>query len=342
VEFIMGYLHEDGGYSGLSGLGCGASCRCSACKQHSRLAECSYEGEGRDPPRLRGYGLGDGGRPDFMAELAARRFLGEAPMPARAPPPAVPASPMVRVANALVAPFRCICRVVACAYDRPGFSVGTGFLVGPYHVLTCAHCIYPLEAPRTKTIDVYPAQNGPFESAVRFRANGWAVRAEWRLNDCRTAAEDYGIIRLADPAPHGYFPLRPFDPTILRGRTVQLAGYPGERERYAQHMYRSEGRAIGTITIEDCRVDARGKERLVRRIEQFTPSSRGLFAHELAGSRAVSGGPMWIEENGARTLIGIHARSIDDDQRRAGVLLDEVVRAQVAQWMNRELPPLRR
>jgi V8-like Glu-specific endopeptidase len=342
VEFIMGYLHEDGGYSGLSGLGCGASCRCSSCRQHSRLAEYYYEGEGRDPPSLRGYGLGDGGGPDFMADLAARRFLGEAPTPARAPPPAVPASPMVRVANALVAPFRCICRVVACSYDRPGFSVGTGFLVGPYHVLTCAHCIYPLEAPRTKTIDVYPAQNGPFESAVRFRANGWAIRPAWRPNDCRTAGEDYGIIRLADPAPHGFFPFRPFDPTVLASTIVHLAGYPGDRDPRAQHMYRSEGRVTGAVVIQSCGSDARRRPTMAGRIIPLTSSSHGLFAHELAASHAVSGGPMWIEENGARTLIGIHARNIDDARRRAGVLLDDAVRAQIAQWMNRELTPLRR
>ena len=72
---------------------------------------------------------------------------------------------MVRVENALVAPYRCICRIVARAYDKPEneYSVGTGFLISPYYVLTCAHNIYPLQAPRTKTIDVYPAQNGPDE-----------------------------------------------------------------------------------------------------------------------------------------------------------------------------------
>lgn len=338
----MAYFHEDERHSGLSGFGCGPSCSCDACRRHAGLAEHYEQGEGRDPPRLNGYGLGEGCGPDFIRETAVRRFLGEPPAPAGvAPPPARP-NVMVRVANALVPPFRCICRIVACSYDKPGFSVGTGFLVGPYHVLTCAHCIYPLEAPRTKTIDVYPAQNGPFESVTRFRANGWAIRPAWRSNDCRTAGEDYGIIRLADPAPHGFFPLRPFDPTILASRIVHLAGYPGDREPRASHMYRSEGRVTGAVVIQSCGVDARRRPTMAGRMIPLTPSSRGLFAHDLAASHAVSGGPMWIEENGARTLIGIHARAIDEERRRAGVLLDDVVRAQVAQWMNREMPPLRR
>src|SRR5262249_32622593 len=86
-------------------------------------------------------------------------------------------SQMDRIANALVAPYRYICRIVARAYDKPEneYSVGSGVLVSPYHVLTCAHNIYPIQAPHTKSIDVYVAQNGPDENASRFRANGWAV-----------------------------------------------------------------------------------------------------------------------------------------------------------------------
>jgi V8-like Glu-specific endopeptidase len=250
---------------------------------------------------------------------------------------------MVRVANAGLAPFRCICRIETRSYDKPRcVSVGTGFLVSPFHVLTVAHNIYPPESPHTKTIDVYPAQNGPVESVVRFSANGWAIRPGCRPNDCRTAGGDYGIIRLAAPAPHGFFPLRSFDPTILSSRRVQLAGYPYDREPRAQHMYRSEGAVTGAVMIQSCGVNAQGKPTLRGTIVPLISSSLGLFAHGLPSSHGVSGGPMWIEENSARTLIGIHVRDIDDERRRAGVLLDDTVRAQVMQWMNRELPSLRR
>jgi hypothetical protein len=338
----MAYFHEGDRNSGLSGFGCGPSCPCNACKQRAGLAEYCEAPEGHGPHRLESSGLGNVGEPDFIPGPAAHRLLGETPAPARVPSPPPAPSAMVRVANSLAPPFRCICRIVACSYDKPGFSVGTGFLISPYHVLTCAHCIYPLEAPRTKTIDVYPAQNGPFESVVRFRANGWAIRPAWRPNDCRTASDDYGIIRLANPAPHGFFTLRPFDPTVLTNNIVHLAGYPGDREPHAQHMYRSQGRITGAVVIQSCGIDARGRSTMAGRIVPLTPSSHGLFAHELAASHAVSGGPMWIEEKGAHTLVGIHVRAIDDERRRGGVLLDDAARAQVAQWTNRELQTLRR
>ena len=252
------------------------------------------------------------------------------------------AGAMVRVANTHVPPFRCICRIVACSYDKPGYSIGTGFFVSPYHVVTCAHVIYPAEAPRTKTIDVYPAQNGTDQSGGRFRANGWAIRRGWRPKDCRTAGFDYGIIRLATPAPHGFFALRPFDPAMLGGKTVQLAGYPDVPDRRALFMHRSVGSVTDAVVIQSCGVNARGEPTLGGRKVPLTTASTGLVVHSLPASHAVSGAPLWIEEDGARTLIGIHARSIEDRKSRAAVLLDDAVRAQIATWMNRELLPLRR
>jgi V8-like Glu-specific endopeptidase len=265
----------------------------------------------------------------------AHPFFGEAA------PVATPGT-MLRVANTLVPPFRCICRIVACSYDKPGYSVGTGFFVSPYHVVTCAHVIYPEQAPRTKTIDVYPAQNGADQSGGRYRANGWAIRRGWWPKDCRTAGFDFGIVRLATPAPHGFFALRPFDPATLRGKTVHLAGYPDVPDPRAQFMHQSVGGVTGGVVIQTCGVDARGEPTMGGRVMPLTSAATGLVAHSLPASHAVSGAPLWIEENGARTLVAIHARSIDAGRTRAAVLADDGVRAQITSWMNRELPPLRR
>ena len=239
-----------------------------------------------------------------------------------------------------MAPYRCICRIVARAYDKPEneYSVGTGLLISAYHVLTCAHNIYPLQAPHTKTIDVYPAQNGPDDHASRFRANGWAVSPGWRPNDCRTAGEDYGIIRLASPAAYGFFQLRPFNPAILTSKIVHLAGYPSSaREPKARYMYRSAGPVTGAVVIEGCGKDTRGKPTLQFHILPSILSSTSLIAHELVTAPSVSGSPMWIEEGGSRTLIGLHERSTVDQHgrvHRAAVLLNDAARAQVARWMN--------
>jgi V8-like Glu-specific endopeptidase len=251
---------------------------------------------------------------------------------------------MVRVANALVAPFQCICRIVARSYDKPEneYSVGTGFLISPFHILTCAHNIYPSQAPRTKSVEVYPAQNGPDEGAARFVSNGWAVSERWRPNDCRAAAADFGIIRLASPTRNAFFQLRQFDPGLLTNRTVNLAGYPFDREPSARHMFRSTGPLIGAVVIERCERDARGGETLQRRIFPSIATTTGLIAHALASGHGVSGGPLWLEENGSRTVVGIHVRAIDNNRRGAAALLSDAVRAQAELWMTRALPPLRR
>jgi hypothetical protein len=75
-------------------------------------------------------------------------------------------------------------------------------------------------------------------------------------------------------------------------------------------------------------------------------TATSLILHGLATAPSISGSPIWIEEEGTRTIVGIHERRISDDRsgRRGGaaVLINDAVRAQVAQWMNTALPPLRR
>jgi V8-like Glu-specific endopeptidase len=255
---------------------------------------------------------------------------------------------LARVTNVNVAPYRCICRVVARAYDRPDneYSVGTGFLISPNHVLTCAHNIYPLQSPHTGSIDVFPAQNGPDENARRFRANGWAVSPGWKPGDCRTAAEDYGVIRLASAVPNGFFPLRPFDPAGLTGKLVHLAGYPStDRERRARFMYRSTGLLAGAYVVEGCARDRAGKENVRGRLFRSLSATTNLMLHQLATAPSMSGSPLWIEEEGSRVLIGIHERRIEDDQGRgnygAAIVLNSTVRARVESWLNNALRPLR-
>jgi hypothetical protein len=56
-------------------------------------------------------------------------------------PPLSPArqSPMVRIANALVAPYGWIRRIVARSYDKPEteYSIGTGLLISPSEKIWC-------------------------------------------------------------------------------------------------------------------------------------------------------------------------------------------------------------
>ncbi|MDX2033443.1 MAG: trypsin-like peptidase domain-containing protein [Blastocatellia bacterium] len=240
------------------------------------------------------------------------------------------------MADTQLAPFASICRIIA----RPAKgreSIGTGVLIGPYHVLTCAHVIFPPENPLTKEIIVFPGQNGP-DSHCRVKADGWAVSPAYRESDCNAAGEDYGIIRLSCPMNPGVVPLRPFDPTTLGGATASLAGYPSGRSENARHMYFSRGRIMGGIAITSCSGTlARGD--LTGTTVPITPTT-SLIAHDLDTAPAQSGSPIWIVQAGGRFLVALHAGRVGRNTLGKAVLLNDAVRRRVADWMTRVLPPL--
>lgn len=225
--------------------------------------------------------------------------LAEAPPLNLPPPPFVPVPPMplIRVTNSRVAPYRFICRIVAHSYDKPGYSIGSGVLISPMHVLTCAHVIYPLEAPRTRSIVVYAAQNGPEEPGMQFPASGWAVSPAWQPNNCFAAGEDYGVIRLARPTSQGSMPLRHVDAARLHGFRVNLAGYPANRDRYARHMYESSGGLGGALPIARC-VNGEPQGTTTRPI-----ATNQLLVHELESWNSMSGGTMWLIDHSVQQRI---------------------------------------
>jgi V8-like Glu-specific endopeptidase len=235
-----------------------------------------------------------------------------------------------------LAPFASICRIVTRT-AKGGESIGTGVLIGPYHVLTCAHVIFPPQDQLTKEIVVFPGQNGP-DSHCRVKSDGWAVSPAYRGNDCNTAGEDYGIIRLSCPMNPGVVPLRAFDSTTLGGATVSLAGYPWGRSEKARHMYFSRGTIMGGIAITSC-TGTLAKGDLTGTTVAITPTTN-LIAHDLDTAPSQSGSPMWVLQAGGRFLVALHAGRIARNTRGKAVLLNETVRRRVADWMTRALPPL--
>ncbi len=246
------------------------------------------------------------------------------------------AQALTRVRDSRVVPLRSICRLVVGSYANTTESVGTGFLIGRHHVLTCAHNIYPRDNPKTGRIAVSPAQNGPDEYWPSIPANGWAVSPGWRREDCRTFGHDLGIIRLSRPVDTGVLALVPFDPATLVGATADLAGYPGDRRRGARIMHRSRGQIAGTIHVRSCTLDSTAGS-ILSAITQAT----ALIAHDLDTEPAVSGAPLWIEREGQLVVVAVHTGAVDGGPKTA-VLLSDTVRARVAHWMTRALPPLQK
>ncbi len=102
-------------------------------------------------------------------------------------------------------------------------------------------------------------------------------------------------------------------------------------------MYHSAGPITGAYVIEACERDRQGRESMRGRLFPSILSTTSLILHELATAPSVSGSPIWIEEDGARTLIGLHERRISS--YGAAALLNDTMRAQITQWMNNTLPP---
>jgi len=264
--------------------------------------------------------------------------IGEATSSGITLPPApfvpTPTLPSSRVTNALGLPYRNVCRIVVWNYDNDQPSVGTGVLISPCHVLTCGHVIYPPQSPRTRAIEVFPGQNGPDENVSLFRSNGWVISASRRVNDCRTAGEDYGVIRLATPTRQGFMPLRPFNPAILTSIGVQVAGYPADREARARHMYESRGQVNGAVDIQRC-VNGVPEGSIIRPI----PATARTIVHQLDTTKAQSGSPLWIDDGISQTLIGVHVGLGNQDGKLA-VLLNAAVQTQIQDWMRNTLPPI--
>ena len=254
-----------------------------------------------------------------------------------------PVRPMAltRVLDTASQPFRCICRIHVRTQSGNS-SFGTGVLIGRYHVLTCAHVLYPFQEPNPQEITVFPGQNGPGDRRAGLRASGWAVSPGWRWNDCRTWDEDLGIIRLARPSEAGFWPVAPFEPSILAGAAAYLAGYPARREdKRAYWMYRSRGRIIGRIQVNSCTTPtAQRKGMLNRTLFQDIRSTTKLIAHDLDTGPSMSGGPLWIYREGKRLLFALHAGDIDNGERKKAILLNDAVQQRIAAWMERELPPI--
>jgi V8-like Glu-specific endopeptidase len=240
---------------------------------------------------------------------------------------------LTRVKDTRFLPYGHVCRIVARSHDQPGISIGTGVLIGTHHVLTCAHNIFPSQAPRTKSIDVIPMQNGDDGKWPVYRANGWTVRKRWKVKDCHAAPFDLGLIRLAKPATSVFWELSAFDPARLAGLMVDLSGYPSTREPRARHMYWSRGTIDGTLTINRC-TDSTADGRLLPSIAETS----NLIAHSLDTAPSQSGGPMWALLDGKRILLALHAGRIDQNQRGKAILLNATVRRVINHWMTRTLP----
>ena len=238
-----------------------------------------------------------------------------------------------RVLDTKTTEFGAICRVYT--QMDGGYSVGSGVLITPRHVLTCAHVIRPPENPNEiMSITVYVAQNGA-DRTPGVRSNGWAVAPGWTPLDCRTYDHDFGIIRLSQAVTTRIWPVARFDARRLTGKAAYLAGYASENDedRLARVMFRSRGAIKGSAGIRWCR----GQNQLLWSHRPTVDDTTRMVWHTLDTATQMSGGPMWSFVDNERVFWGLHAGKIDDTNKKA-ILLSPSVQRQIDHLVSRVLP----
>jgi V8-like Glu-specific endopeptidase len=258
-------------------------------------------------------------------------------------------------------PYRWICslKVYFRDPDDPGrvieFDKGSGLLIGPSHVLTAAHVIYgevtgsrgTARAQQALRIKVYPGRSGtgtmPFGGA---ESESFAYPAKFTANLDRRW--DYGLIKLKSSIglqtfkslgnrPLGYWgsdaltKIAALDPAYLRGKVVNVAGYP-------------DGKSHTQWIAYDL-------------VDKVPPTVSGTAIPELITylvdtSDGQSGAPVWrfIKASGVRYLVAVHLGgchpSLDGcmvqgkRSSNLGLLLTKQVIAQINYWKDTmENPP---
>lgn len=304
--------------------------------------------------------------------LQDRPFLGQSPPSTQPAGPAGASSSALRpVTDTTKVPFRWVCRVIAYTETpaQKSHSVGTGVLISPWHVLTCAHVIYPPQQPyRTVRVVVIPGYS-PGSRIVTwarqpaFSASGWAVDPRWNPRECRTSNYfDWGIIRLRQPVGSytggqakgaGYVSVdnwRNWLPLSLApslpGMPCKLAGYsatPNDPE--ATHMFESDGHLGPALNITTCTPEETSSSGGIVRshtggVTVPVTESSILITHDADSTKSMSGGPVWIDDGGSPKLVAIHAGPSAGAGKRA-VLLSQAVQYQLQQLMGgslRQLP----
>jgi V8-like Glu-specific endopeptidase len=276
----------------------------------------------------------------------AQRFLGEpAPAPAVAP---VPLTKVFATGGLAMHPFSAVCRIEVRTM-KGNSSVGSGVLISPHHVLTCAHVLYDRGDPHPQKITVLPNHDGSNDKRKPIQANAWAVQPGWQHSECRTADNDLAIIRLSRKSDADFFSVQNFNPAIIGAGPITLAGYPAfSTTDKAYFMYRSQGRVLGGFGILCC-ADAWPKKfnpPPAKQRDQMTRTGFGpitdttrLIGHTLDTRVVMSGGPMWVMDNKKPVLVALHAGDIDGGANRKAVLLNGAVRALINNWVTRQFRP---
>jgi glutamyl endopeptidase len=204
-------------------------------------------------------------------------------------------------------PWRAIASLLITAADNSQW-VGTAWFISPRTLITAGHCVYikgsdvPARNGWVKKIQVMPGRNGssvPFGGI--YATEFWTVQG-W--GDQGVENFDYGaiIIPAAFTEDLGYFGFGAFDDAKLLASTVNVAGYPGDKDS-------------GTLWYDN------------RHVGSVKPS-KVYYAADTAGGQ--SGAGVYIIEGGKRVCVAIHAYG--GNTANSGTRISSEVFANLEAW----------
>lgn len=188
---------------------------------------------------------------------------------------------------------------------------GTGFLVGPRHLLTNRHVVggtwgdlneWIDDPPEFFSLDVFPGRS----SEVLLNGGAWAVeRVIWNPFP-ETMYDDYALLILTDDEERsgqfGRMGLCRASKGTLDELSVFTAGYPAPTEACDQSPEADEEGCpcAGWMYFQSCAVEEVESQQLI---------------HSCASQPGQSGSPLWVDEcpGGTRCSVGIHYGKIGLD-----------------------------
>lgn len=183
-----------------------------------------------------------------------------------------------RIFDTTPAPWRYICRLRIFRSDGREFA-GSGFFIGPRCIITNGHALFHQgHFGWASRVMVIPGQNhtaAPFgfqESRHFISVEGWTR--------FRNDGFDYGAIILPDETlfqrVQGYFGFR----ALSYQQNIQNAGYPAKKD------------PLGSLWYHNGEIE--------RKLPQ-------LFSYMVDTEGGHSGSPIWINSDGGRYVVGVHA-----------------------------------
>ena len=182
-----------------------------------------------------------------------------------------------------VAPWRMVCALRI--ETSQGLFNGTGWLAGPGIVITAGHCLHnDAFGGWARKVTVIPGQGWnqrPFGEAVSTRlscADSWL--------QARDRAHDIGCVHLDDPVGErvGWMRYDAVDPAALVRAAAVVSGYPEYAGSY-EHLLVAKG--------------------------PVRTSLDGRLYYEIDTTDGQSGGPVWIGDAAAPTVVAVHGYEAD-------------------------------